>query len=46
MNKANQDTTLSTILRELRNLTEQQRVGVPKRQNLADQVELLNKDIQ
>ena len=43
--KANLSTNLSTILEEVSNLTEQQRVGESKRQNLAGRLELLNKAI-
>ena len=39
--KANIETALSTILKEVRNLAEHQRVREAKRQNIADQLELL-----
>ena len=44
--KENMETTLSTISKEVKNLTEQQRVGASKMQNLEDQLKLLNKAIQ
>ena len=44
--KSNIETTLSTILKAVRNLNEQRRVGESKGGNLADQLELMNKVIQ
>ena len=44
--KANLETTLSTISEDVRNLTEQQRVGESKGRNLEDQLELQTEVIQ